>query len=155
MNDTQYDNTAKKITNPFMLKVITILMILTLFRVQTILFIPKIEMFGGIAPNGWLGPWVSDFVIGLLVPVMVYLALKAKGVRIWGLLVIYNAVGAFDYSQGLITQWVSPMPEEMASQITVYLGIGVFMIFQLIALALLFRTDVIHHFSASSQKKAL
>lgn len=155
MNDTQYDNTAHKIINPFMLKVIAIVMTLTLFRAQTIFFIPKIEMFGGIAPNGWLGPWASDFVIGLLVPVMVYLALKAKGARIWGLLVIYNAVGAFDYSQGLITQWVSPMPVEMASQISVYLGIGVFMIFQLIALTLLFRTDVIHHFSASSQKKSI
>lgn len=83
----------------FILKIIAILMTLTLFRVQTILFIPKIEMFDGIAPNAWLGPWVS------------------------------------------------PMPEEMASQITVYLGIGVFMIFQLTALALLFRTDVIRHFS--------
>ena len=140
-------SSQQEITKPFVLKVIAILVMLTIFRVQTILFIPKIEMFGGIAPNGWLGPWVSDFVIGLLVAVMVYLALTAKGVRIWGLLVIYNAVGAFDYSQGLITQWVSPMPEEMASQMTVYLGIGLFMIFQLIALTLLFRTDVIHHFS--------
>jgi hypothetical protein len=132
---------------PFMLKIIAILITLTLFRVQTILFIPKVEMFGGIAPNGWLGPWASDFVIGLLIPVMVYLVLKTKGMRIWGALVIYNAVGAFDYSQGLITQWVSPMPEIMASQMTVYLGIGVFMVFQLVALGLLFRSDVIHHFS--------
>jgi len=147
MNEIQYDNMAQKITNPLILKVVAILMTLTLFRVQTILFIPQVEMFGGIAPNGWLGPWTSDFAIGLLVPVMVYLALKVRGIRIWGLLVIYNAVGAFDYSQGLITQFVSPMPEEMASQITVYLGIGVFMVFQLAALGLLFRSDVIHHFS--------
>lgn len=39
------------------------------------------------------------------------------------------------------------MPAEMASATTVYLGISVFMVCQLIALALLFHDDVIAHFS--------
>jgi hypothetical protein len=137
--------------SPFMLKLIAVLMLLTVFRAQTILFIPQIEMFDGIAPNGWLGPWLSDFIIGLFVPVMVFVILKLKGLRSWGLLVLYNAVGAFDYSQGLMTQWVSPMPQEMASEIMVYAGIGFFMTCQLLALGLLFRTDVLRHFTTSAQ----
>jgi len=120
----------------------------TLFRAQTVLFLPTVEMFGGIAPNGWFGPWLSDAILGFLVPVMVFIFMTRRGIRVWGALVLYNAVGAFDYSQGLITQFISPMPAEMASATTVYAGIGVFMTLQLIALGLLFRRDVIHHFAA-------
>jgi len=122
----------------------------TLFRAQTVLFLPTVEMFGGIAPNGWFGPWLSDAILGFLVPVMVFLFMTRRGIRIWGGLVLYNAVGAFDYSQGLITQFISPMPAEMASPTTVYVGIGLFMILQLIALGLLFRRDVIQHFASPS-----
>lgn len=122
----------------------------TLFRAQTVLFLPTAEMFGGIAPNGWFGPWLSDAILGFLVPVMVFIFLTRRGIRVWGALVLYNAVGAFDYSQGLITQFISPMPAAMASPTTVYVGIGLFMIIQLIALALLFRRDVIQHFASPS-----
>lgn len=119
----------------------------TLFRAQTVLFLPTVEMFGGIAPNGWFGPWLSDAILGFLVPVMVFIFLTRRGIRVWGALVLYNAVGAFDYSQGLITQYVSPMPAEMASPATVYAGIGVFMTLQLVALILLFRREVVVHFA--------
>lgn len=43
------------------------------------------------------------------------------------------------------------MPTEMASAMTVYLGIGVFMACQLIALVLLFRNDVIAHFAETQR----
>ncbi|KPQ32255.1 MAG: hypothetical protein HLUCCA11_21890 [Phormidesmis priestleyi Ana] len=125
---------------------ITLLMGATLFRTQTVLFLPTVEMFGGSAPNGWLGPWLSDVTLGFILPVMLFLFWTQRGIRVWGVLVVYNAVGAFDYSQGLITQYVSPMPAEMASPATVYAGIGVFMVLQLIALWLLFRRDVVAHF---------
>lgn len=125
---------------------ITLLMGATIFRAQTILFLPQVQMFGGIAPDGWFGPWLSDTIIGFTLPVMLYLFWSKRGMAVWGVLVAYNAVGAFDYSQGLITQVISPMPVEMASAITVYLGIGLFMGFQLIALGLLFRRDVIAEF---------
>lgn len=125
---------------------IALFMLLTIFRAQTILFIPKVQMFGGIAPNGWLGPWASDFLIGLFVPIAVYAALKMRGRRIWGFLLIYNAVGAFDYSQGLVAQYVSPMPEQMAPYAAVFFGIALFMVFQLIALGQLFRKDVMENF---------
>jgi hypothetical protein len=125
---------------------IALLMGATIFRAQTILFLPQLQMFGGIAPDGWFGPWLSDTVIGFAVPVMVYLFWTRRSVAIWGALVAYNAVGAFDYLQGLITQAISPMPVEMATAMTVYAGIGLFMCFQLAALGLLFRRDVIGAF---------
>jgi hypothetical protein len=125
---------------------ITILMGATLFRAQTVLFLPTVEMFGGSAPDGWFGPWLSDTTLGFLLPVMLFLFWTRRGIRLWGLLVVYNAVGVFDYSQGLIAQYVSPMPAEMALPATVYAGIGVFMVLQLIALWLLFRRDVVAHF---------
>lgn len=52
---------------------ITLLMGATVFRAQTILFLPQLQMFGGIAPDGWFGPWLSDTIIGFAVPVMLYL----------------------------------------------------------------------------------
>lgn len=122
----------------------------TIFRAQTILFLPQVQMFGGIAPDGWFGPWLSDTIIGFMVPVMLYLFWTRRSVAVWGALVAYNAVGAFDYSQGLITQVISPMPVEMASAATVYIGIGLFMCFQLAALGLLFRRDVIAAFKGQS-----
>ena len=125
---------------------ITLLMGATIFRAQTILFLPELQMFGGIAPDGWFGPWLSDTIIGFALPVMLYLFWTRRSVAIWGALVAYNAVGAFDYSQGLITQMISPMPVEMASAATVYVGIGFFMGFQLVALGLLFRRNVIAEF---------
>ncbi|MEM6311884.1 MAG: hypothetical protein AAF754_17770 [Pseudomonadota bacterium] len=125
---------------------ITLLMAATVFRAQTILFLPEITAFGGLAPNAWFGPWLSDAIIGFLVPVMIYALWKMESPRAWGALVIYNSLGAFDYSHGLITQYFHPMPVEMASALTVYLGIGVFMVLQIIAIILLFRQNVISQF---------
>jgi len=127
---------------------IALLMGATLFRAQTVLFLPTVEMFGGVAPDGWFGPWLSDSILGFLAPVMIFVFLTRRGIRVWGALVLYNAIGAFDYSQGLITQYVSPMPAEMAAPMTVYAGIGFFMALQLSALRLLFRRDVVQHFTA-------
>ena len=132
--------------NPAIRWAITLLMGATIFRAQTVLFLPEVQMFGGIAPDGWFGPWLSDAIIGFLLPVMLYLFWTRRSMAIWGVLVAYNAVGAFDYSQGLITQVISPMPVEMAAAATVYIGIGLFMGFQLVALGLLFRRDVIAAF---------
>jgi hypothetical protein len=129
---------------------ITLLMGATIFRAQTIMFLPEVQMFGGIAPDGWFGPWLSDTIIGFAVPVMLYLFWTRRSVAVWGALVAYNAVGAFDYSQGLITQWISPMPVEMASAATIYLGIGLFMVAQIVALVLLFRREVIAEFTGWS-----
>lgn len=128
-------------------RAIAVLISATVFRAQTALFLPTVEMFGGIAPDAWLAPWFSDAVLGFMVPLMVYLFWSKRSVVVWGVLVIYNAVGAFDYATGLATQWTDPIPAEIASATTVYLGIGIFMVCQLIALAMLFRSDVIEDFA--------
>ncbi len=130
---------------------IAILMFFTIFRAQTVLFLPKVEMFGGPAPDAWFAPWLSDAIIGFLVPVMVFLFLTRRGTKIWGAMVVYNALGAFDYANGLAAQWISPMPVEMATATTVYLGISVFLVFQLIALTMLFRDDVVEHFGGKAE----
>ena len=121
---------------------------LTAPRAQTILFLPKLEMFGGEAPDAWLAPWVSDAVLGLLVPVALVVLFRLRGPRAWGALLIYNAVGAFDYSHGLLAQYTDPLPESIASGALVYGGIAFGMTVQLAALVLLLRRDVLQHFLA-------
>lgn len=138
---------------PRVLLVIAILMSLTFFRAQTLLMLPGLVRFGGEAPDAWLVPWISDSLFGILVPVMVFLLLKARSLRTWALLVAYNAMGAFDYAIGLATQWQHPLPESIGSPIAVYGGIGTFLAFQLIAITLLLRQDVIGHFSSKTQPK--
>ena len=39
--------------------------------IQTILFLPSSDVFGGPAPNAWAGPWASDAILGMLVPLTV------------------------------------------------------------------------------------
>ncbi len=127
--------------------IISVLMAATIFRAQTVMFLPKVEVFGGPAPNAWFGPWFSDSILGFLVPVMVFIFWTRSGMRVWGALLVYNALGAFDYANGLVTQFFHPMPVEMASAAAVYGGIGLFMTFQLVALGLLFRKDVAADFA--------
>lgn len=112
-------------------------------------------MFGGSAPDAWFGPWLSDAIFGILVPAIVYLFWKQRSIVIWGIIIIYNALGAFDYATGLMTQWLHPLPHEIAPPFLVYSGISVFMSLQLIALALLFRTDVITHFTTSKSDREI
>lgn len=131
-------------------RAIAFLMAATVFRVQTLTLIPDLEMFDGPIPDAWFAPLVSDAIIGLLIPLMVWLFWTRRGVAVWGALVAYNAIGAFDYSHGLAAQWTNPIPADTASSTTVYLGIGVFMVFQIIALALLFRAEVRAHFTADA-----
>ena len=143
-------NTTAK-SRPIVITAIAVLMLLTITRLQAILFISSVEMFGGISPDAWLGPWVSDAILGVLLPIMIYFTLRGSGIKLWGLLVLYNAVGAFDYSQGLVTQWINPLPPDVASLTLVYGALSVTILLQLMALFLLFRNDVVHHFKDYQQ----
>ena len=58
---------------------IAVLIGLTIPRVQTLLFLPKLEMFGGIAPDAWFAAWVSDAILGLLIPLAIYALLRLRG----------------------------------------------------------------------------
>lgn len=125
---------------------IGVLMALTITRFTVAFRLLSLEMFGGTSPDAWFAPWLSDTVLGLLVPVMVYLALRRRGVVVWGALVGYNAVGAFDYVHGLATQWIHPLENAAVT----YGAISLFLALQLIAIGLLFRPDVIAHMIARS-----
>ena len=52
---------------------------ITIARLSGVFRLPSLEMFDGDNPDAWIGPLVSDTVLGLLVPVMVYLAWRGTG----------------------------------------------------------------------------
>lgn len=124
---------------------IAALILLTSIRFMVITFIPSLEMFGGPNPDAWIGPWGADTILGVLAPLMGWLAFRGQGARVWGLLVAYNAVGAFDYSHGLLTQWLEPTVTQTAA--LTYGSIGVSLMVQLIVLFLLFRLSVVSSFT--------
>ncbi|MEM8612713.1 MAG: hypothetical protein AAGF93_11900 [Cyanobacteria bacterium P01_H01_bin.105] len=93
-----------KRTTPKVIDVIAALTTLTILQAQTLFFFQTLEMNGGVNPDAWLAPWVSDSVLGLLVPVVIYFLFKGSGAKIWALLIMYSALGTFDYANGLATQ---------------------------------------------------
>ena len=135
-----------KAKRPKVVNIITILMALTISRVMALTFLPTLQMFGGTSPDEWLGPWVTDGILGLLLPVVIYNILKGKGLKTWGLLIVYNTLGAFDYATGLVTQWLHPLPIETASQSVVFISLWTTLLFQVVVVILFFRNDVINHF---------
>lgn len=140
------DNHIKLKKTPKTIYVIIGLTALTILRAQTIFFFPSLEMNGGNNPNAWFAPWVSDSILGLLVPVVIYFLLNGKGVKTWALLIMYSALGAFDYAIGLATQWHYPMAEETASGALVFGSLSFTLTIQIIAVALLFRKEVMNRF---------
>jgi len=46
--------------------------------------------------------------LGLLAPFIAYLAFMKNGLKLWGALIAYNCIGAFDYANGLLTEYLSP-----------------------------------------------
>lgn len=130
---------------PNQVKWIAILIALTFSRFSVVTFFPGLEMFGGPEPNEWIGPWSTDTTLGLLAPLMAYLAFKKSGLRLWGGLIAYNCIGAFDYANGLLIEYLSPQvlnPPEM-----IFGGIGLFLCIQLVVIYLLFNKKVISYFS--------
>ena len=136
--------TTANSTRPRAVVWITILMLLTITRFSVVFRLPSLEMFDGTSPDAWFAPWVSDTILGLLVPVMAYLAWNRRGVVVWGALIGYNAVGAFDYVHGLATQWIHPLDNAAVT----YGSISFFLALQLTVIALLFRPDVITHLTS-------
>ena len=128
---------------PAAVTTIAVLIGLTITRFTVVFRLPSLEMFDGASPDAWFAPWVSDTILGLLVPAVVFLVLRRTGTALWGALIAYNAVGAFDYVHGLATQWIHPLENAAVT----YGAISFFLVAQLIALGLLFRADVIDHFT--------
>ena len=124
----------------------TIMMVLTFSRASVITYFPHLEMYGGIDANAWFAPWVSDTIFGLMVPVMIYLLWRKTGAKVWAALIVYNALGAFDYSHGLATQMHYPQMTEGSVSAVIYTAIGLGMIFKLIVTLMMLRGDVLRHF---------
>ena len=75
---------------PKTIYIIAVLTGLTILRAQTLFFFKTLEMYGGINPDAWFAPWVSDSILGVLVPVFIYFLLKGSGAKIWALLIMYK-----------------------------------------------------------------
>ena len=130
---------------PKQVKWIALLIALTFSRFSVVTFFPGLEMFGGPEPNEWIGPWVTDTTLGLLAPLMAYLAFKKTGLKLWGALIAYNCIGAFDYANGLLIEYLSP--QTLNPPVMIFGGIGFFLCIQLVVIYLLFNKHVINHFS--------
>eukprot|EP00567_Pseudictyota_dubia_P011049 CAMPEP_0197458248 /NCGR_PEP_ID=MMETSP1175-20131217/48160_1 /TAXON_ID=1003142 /ORGANISM="Triceratium dubium, Strain CCMP147" /LENGTH=124 /DNA_ID=CAMNT_0042992835 /DNA_START=96 /DNA_END=473 /DNA_ORIENTATION=+ len=119
--------------------------------------VPTIEMLGGENPNGWLGPWVCDTVLGLLTPFMIRMVLKEKGTFTWGYLLVFNCVGANDYANGLLAQYLDPVVSMIGMKPTpsmfVYGSVGTCMVAQLSVVTVLLRRDVVEHYLGGSKEK--
>ena len=124
----------------------TIMMVLTFSRASVATYFPHLEMYGGVDANAWFAPWASDTILGLLVPVMIYLLWRKTGAKVWAGFIVYNALGAFDYSHGLATQWHYPQMTEGSVSAVIYTAIGLGMIFNLTVALMMFRGDVMRHF---------
>lgn len=131
---------------PKIIYVIVSLTSLTVLRVQTLFFFPTLEMNGGNNPDAWFAPWVSDSILGLLVPAVIFYLLKGRGAKTWALLIMYSALGAFDYATGLATQWIHPMSTDTASPMLVYSSLLLTFTIQSVAVFLLFKQKVMNHF---------
>ena len=124
----------------------------TVPRIAALINLPQLQMLGGIQPNSWLGPWISDSLLGILTPIMAYLAYKKRGIKLWGMLLIFNGLGAFDYIFGFAAQWSYPFISEKAMEAPamIYGTLVSFFTFQVSAIVLLFRRDVVNYFSQSN-----
>ena len=130
---------------PKQVKWIAILILITTGRFSVVTYFEGLEMFGGPDPNEWFGPWTTDTILGILAPFIAYFVYKKKGLRLWGALIAYNCIGAFDYANGILTQYLSPQvsnPPEM-----IFGALILFLCIQLVVIYLLFNKNVINHFS--------
>ena len=83
-----------KVKRPRIIYIISILTLLTITRVQAGLFLPTLEMYGGESANVWLAPWITDTILGLLLPFIIWTILNRKGAKTWAILIVYNTKGA-------------------------------------------------------------
>lgn len=128
---------------------LSVLIALTSTRALAIAFIPRLQMFGGEAPDVWLGPWVVDSMLGAVIPFMIWAVLRLRTQRTWGVLLVYNSVGAFDYVNGLLTQWLHPLPASVAPSWLVYASLVSTLAIQLLVIAMLLRRSTMQLFEGA------
>ena len=123
-----------------------VFMSLTFSRVTMITKIKTCKMFGGVNPDEWYSLWVTDSTMGCLLPVVVGIASFGKGRVLWGILVGYNCIGAFDYANGLMCQFMSPQADGQFPPTAIYGSIGVGCFCNLVALCLLFTKAAMNYY---------
>jgi hypothetical protein len=141
---------------PPILNAVAVILLITFSRVTMIFKLPTLKLFeGGVNPTDWLGPWVSDSMLGLMAPYVIYLVLastKGSSPKTWGFLVMYNSVGTFDYTNGVLVQYFHP--QDPLEDNEFFLGfIGAMVVLQAAVVMILFRTDVMEYFVMEDEKK--
>jgi hypothetical protein len=100
--------------------------------------------------QGWFGPWVTDSILGVLVPVMIMLSLTVTGIPLLACLFAYNILGAYDYAHGLLTQYLEPQSFFLwkpAVPTAIYGSIGFGCICNLVCAVMLLQGPVVSYFS--------
>jgi hypothetical protein len=123
-----------------------VFMSLTISRVYMITKIKTCKMFGGVNPDEWFGPWVTDSTMGCLLPVVVGIAAYGQGRVLWGILVGYNCIGAYDYANGLMCQFMSPQADGQFPPTAIYASVGFGCFCNLVALCLLFTKAAMNYY---------
>ena len=76
-------------SRPVEVKIVGFLLCYTCSRTMMARQLNSAKMFGGENADGWLGPWLSDTILGILTPFAIYGAFTGKGVVAWGLLLSF------------------------------------------------------------------
>ena len=138
-------------SRPTEMKIVAGLLSYTLTRTMMAMQLNSAKMFGGENADGWLGPWLSDTILGILTPFAIYGALKGKGVVAWGLLLSFNVVGSYDYMNGLFAQYLHPMVTMMGDPAppaaVIYGSIGLGCLCQIVNVVLLLQNNTIQFFT--------
>ena len=144
------NSTAAATSRPALVKVVGGLLCYTLTRTMMAGQLKSAKMFGGENPDGWFGPWFSDTILGLLTPFAIYGAFTGEGVVAWGLLLSFNALGAYDYMNGLLAQYMHPMVKMLGNPAppaaVIYGSIGLGCLCQIVNVILLLQNDAIQFF---------
>ena len=131
-------------------KTVGFLLCYTLTRTMMAGQLGSAKMFGGENADGWLGPWISDTILGILTPLAIYGAFSGKGVVTWGLLLSFNVLGSYDYMNGLFEQYLHPQVTMMGNPAppaaVIYGSIGLGCVCQIINVILLLQEKSIQFF---------
>ena len=137
-------------SRPMEVKLVGGFLCYTLTRTMMARQLPSAKMFGGENADGWLGPWFSDTCLGILTPFAIYGAFTGKGVVAWGLLLSFNVLGAYDYLNGLLAQYLHPqvtfMGDPAPPAAVIYGSIGLGCLLQIINVILLLQDASIQFF---------
>lgn len=100
------------------IKLMLVLTLLLSGRAMTLAFIHRVGgQNAGDPPAVWLMPLIGDAVIGIGGVICVYLILLCRGLWVWTLLVMWNALGIWDALSAFIIHKVHPWPEFFMVQI--------------------------------------